>query len=211
MRKLQDLAKIVSVEINDTLKEINREKDARGNWRTLVRIVVSFDVDDVLTDEQRAKLAKLTDAQKQFLQRTKRTFNVSNLFNASDVLPNSFETPEGGFDDATQDALVEKVKAFFVSIGNVSLFTAHTFSIEELTENKYKILYDAENETPIRERSYLSSGFADDDERIKNVLSSQLANQIADGDVITEKAAASPKNAAPAPAPAPAPAAKMPF
>lgn len=208
MRKLQDLAKIVSVEINDTLKQINREKDARGNWRTLVRIVVSFDVDDVLTDEQRAKLAKLTDAQCAFLQRTKRTFNVSNLFNASDVLPNPFETPEGGFDDATQDALVEKVKAFFTSIGNVSLFTAHTFSVEELTENKYKILYDSENETPIRERSYLSSGFADDDERIKNVLSSQLANQITDGDVLTEKLTtetASTESAAPAPA------AKTPF
>lgn len=186
MRKLQDLAKIVSVEINDTLKGINREKDARGNWRTLVRIVVSFDVDDVLTDEQKAKLAKLTDGQKAFLQRTKRTFNVSNLFNASDVLPTPFDTPEGGFDDTTQDALVEKVKTFFASIGNVSLFTAHTFSIKELTE-KYDVVYDAETETVIRERSYLSSGFADDDERIKNVLSSQLANQITDGDILTEK------------------------
>ena len=192
MRKLQDLAKIVSVEINDTLKEINREKDARGNWRTLVRIVVSFDVEDVLTDEQKTKLAKLSDAQKAFLQRTKRQFNVSNLFNASDVLDKPFDTPEGGFDDATQDALVEKVKSFFTSIGNVSLFTAHTFTIAELTDNAFNVVYDAENETIIRERSYLSSGFADDDERIKNVLSSQLANQIADGDVITEKPTAAP-------------------
>lgn len=210
MRKLQDLAKIVSVEINDTLKQINREKDARGNWRTLVRVVVSFDVEDVLSDEQKAKLAKLTDAQKQFLQRTKRQFNVSNVFNASDVLPTPFETPEGGFDDATQDALVEKVKAFFASIENVSLFTVHTFSIEELTEKKYKVLYDSDNETPIRERSYLSSGFADDDERIKNVLSSQLANQITDGDVLTEKPTT---ETAPAtePTPTPTPAAKVPF
>lgn len=192
MRKLQDLAKVVSVEINDTLKEINREKDARGNWRTLVRIVVSFDVEDVLTDEQKTKLAKLSDAQKAFLQRTKRQFNVSNLFNASDVLDKPFDTPEGGFDDATQDALVEKVKSFFTSIGNVSLFTAHTFTIAELTDNAFNVVYDAENETIIRERSYLSSGFADDDERIKNVLSSQLANQIADGDVITEKPTAAP-------------------
>ena len=192
MRKLQDLAKIVSVEINDTLKEINREKDARGNWRTLVRIVVSFDVEDVLTDEQKTKLAKLSDAQKAFLQRTKRQFNVSNLFNASDVLDKPFDTPEGGFDDATQDTLVEKVKSFFTSIGNVSLFTAHTFTIAELTDNAFNVVYDAENETIIRERSYLSSGFADDDERIKNVLSSQLANQIADGDVITEKPTAAP-------------------
>ena len=192
MRKLQDLAKIVSVEINDTLKEINREKDARGNWRTLVRIVVSFDVEDVLTDEQKTKLAKLSDAQKAFLQRTKRQFNVSNLFNASDVLDKPFDTPEGGFDDATQDALVEKVKLFFTSIGNVSLFTAHTFTIAELTDNAFNVVYDAANETIIRERSYLSSGFADDDERIKNVLSSQLANQIADGDVITEKPTAAP-------------------
>ena len=192
MRKLQDLAKVVSVEINDTLKEINREKDARGNWRTLVRIVVSFDVEDVLTDEQKTKLAKLSDAQKAFLQRTKRQFNVSNLFNASDVLDKPFDTPEGGFDDATQDALVEKVKLFFTSIGNVSLFTAHTFTIAELTDNAFNVVYDAENETIIRERSYLSSGFADDDERIKNVLSSQLANQIADGDVITEKPTAAP-------------------
>lgn len=210
MRKLQDLAKIVSVEINDTLKEVNREKDARGNWRTLVRIVVSFDVEDVLTDEQKAKLAKLTDEQKAFLQRTKRTFNVSNLFNASDVLPTPFETPEGGFDDATQDTLVEKVKTFFASIGNVSLFTAHTFSVKELTE-KYDVVYDAETETVIRERSYLSSGFADDDERIKNVLSSQLANQIADGDVITEKATANVENVASQPAKENSGAKKLPF
>lgn len=191
MRKIQDIAKVVSVEITDNLKEINREKDARGNWRTLVRIVVSFDVDETLSEEQKAKFAKLSDAQKAFLQRTKRTFNVSNLFNASDVLPTPFETPQGGFDDATQDALVEKVKAFFASIGNVSLFTAHTFSVKELTD-KYDVVFDAENETPIRERSYLSSGFADDDERIKNVLAAQLANQIADGDVITEKSSTTP-------------------
>ena len=185
MRKLQDLAKVVSVEITDALKEINREKDARGNWRTLIRLVVSFDVDETLSEEQKAKFARLTDAQKAFLQRTKRTFNVSNLFNASDVLPTPFDTPEGGFDDATQDALVEKVKEFFKSIGNVALFTCHTFAVNELSD--FSVVYDAENETPIRERSYLSSGFADDDERIKNVLASQLATQIADGDVITEK------------------------
>jgi len=207
MRKLQDLAKVVSVEITDNLKEINREKDLRGNWRTLVRIVVSFDVDEIMNDEQKAKFAKLTDAQKAFLQRTKRTFNVSNLFNASDVLPQPFETPEGGFDDATQDALVEKVKAFFATIGNISLFTAHTFSVKELTD-KYDVVYDAETETMIRERSYLSSGFADDDERIKNVLATQLANQIADGDILTEKQSVT------APATAPVsdkPAAKLPF
>lgn len=181
MRKLQDLAKIVSVEINDTLKEINREQDARGNWRTLVRLVVSFDVEDALTDEQKAKLAKLTDEQKAFLQRTKRAFSVSNLFNASDVLPTAFETPEGGFDDATQDALVTKVKEYLAKIGNKSLFTCHTFAVNELSE--FSILYDAENGTTIRERSYLSSGFADDDERIKNILSSQLAQQIENGEV----------------------------
>lgn len=190
MRKLQDLAKVVSVEITDALKEINREKDARGNWRTLVRLVVSFDVDETLTDEQKAKFARLTDAQKAFLQRTKRTFSVSNLFNASDVLPTPFDTPEGGFDDATQEALVEKVREFFKSIGNTSLFTCHTFAISELSD--FSVVYDAENETPIRERSYLSSGFADDDERIKNVLASQLATQIADGDVITEKPTTTP-------------------
>lgn len=204
MRKLQDLAKIVSVEINDTLKGINREKDARGNWRTLVRVVVSFDVDETLSEEQKAKFAKLSDAQKAFLQRTKRQFNVSNLFNASDVLPTPFETPEGGFDDATQDALVTKVKDFFSSIGNVSLFTCHTFAISELSD--FNVVYDAENETAIRERSYLSSGFADDDERIKNILSAQLATQIADGDVITQKA-----TKAPATAPETATTAKMPF
>lgn len=182
MRKLQDLAKVINVEITDAMKEINREKDLRGNWRTLVRVVVSFDVDDVLTDEQKAKFARLTDAQKAFLQRTKRQFNVSNLFNASDVLPTPFATPEGGFDDATQDALVAKVKEFFNSISNVSLFTCHTFTIKELTETN-DVVYDSESGTPIRERSYLSSGFADDDERIKNVLSSQLAQQIVDGDI----------------------------
>lgn len=203
MRKLQDLAKIISVEITDALKEINREKDVRGNWRTLVRVVVSFDVDETLSEEQKAKFAKLTDAQKAFLQRTKRQFNVSNLFNASDVLPTPFETPEGGFDDQTQDALVAKVKEFFASIGNVSLFTCHTFAISELSD--FSVVYDAENETAIRERSYLSSGFADDDERIKNILASQLATQIADGDIITEKT-----TKAPATAPT-ATAAKMPF
>lgn len=204
MRKLQDLAKIVSVEITDALKEINREKDVRGNWRTLVRVVVSFDVDETLSEEQKAKFAKLTDAQKAFLQRTKRQFNVSNLFNASDVLPQPFETPQGGFDDQTQDALVAKVKDFFSSIGNVSLFTCHTFAISELSD--FSVVYDAENETAIRERSYLSSGFADDDERIKNILASQLATQIADGDIITEKT-----TKAPATAPETATTAKMPF
>lgn len=209
MRKLQDLAKIVSVEITDALKEINREKDVRGNWRTLVRVVVSFDVDETLSDEQKAKFAKLSDAQKAFLQRTKRQFNVSNLFNASDVLPQSFDTPEGGFDDATQDALVTKVKEFFASIGNVALFTCHTFAISELSD--FSVVYDAENETAIRERSYLSSGFADDDERIKNILASQLATQIADGDIITEKTTKAPATAPETAPTAPTTATKLPF
>ena len=209
MRKLQDLAKIISVEITDALKEINREKDVRGNWRTLVRVVVSFDVDETLSEEQKAKFARLTDAQKAFLQRTKRQFNVSNLFNASDVLPQPFETPQGGFDDQTQDALVAKVKDFFSSIGNVSLFTCHTFAISELSD--FSVVYDAENETAIRERSYLSSGFADDDERIKNILSAQLASQIADGDIITEKTTKAPATAPATATTAPTTATKLPF
>ena len=185
MRKLQDLAKIISVEINDTLKEINREKDARGNWRTLIRLVVSFDVEEVLTDEQRAKLSRLTAEQKAFVQRTKRAFNVSNLFNASDVLPTSFETPEGGFDDVTQDTIVGKIKDYLSTIGNMSLFTCHTFAVNELCD--FETLYDAENGTAIRERSYLSSGFADDDERIKNILSSQIAQQLEEGEITNIK------------------------
>lgn len=212
MRKLQDIAKVVGVEITDNLKEINREKDARGNWRTLVRIVVSFDIEDTLTDEQRAKLEKLSDAQKAFLQRTKRTFNVSNLFNASDVLPTPFETPEGGFDDATQDALLSKVKEFFTSIGNVALFTCHIFAVNELSD--FSVVYDAENGTPIRERSYLSSGFADDDERIKNILAAQLANQIAEGDVTTTSPNAQPATVPTSteqPTTTAKPAAKLPF
>ena len=206
MRKLQDLAKVINVEITDALKEINREKDSRGNWRTLVRVVVSFDVEDVLTDDQKAKLARLTDEQRAFLQRTKRRFSVSNLFNASDILPTSFNTPEGGFDNATQDALLAKVKEFFASIGNVSLFTCHTFSVSELSD--FSVVYDTENGTPIRERSYLSSGFADDDDRIKNVLAAQLANQIAEGDVTTTAPNAQPATAQPTTA---QPTAKLPF
>lgn len=209
MRKLQDLAKIVSVEINDTLKAINREKDARGNWRTLVRLVVSFDDDETLTDEQKAKFARLSEEQKAFLKRTKRTFNVSNLFNASDVLATPFETPENGFDDATQDALVQKVKSFFASIENTSLFTCHVFSIKELTGN-LDVVYDAESGTPIRERSYLSSGFADDDERIKSILSTQLQTQINDGDILTTQQPT--KTATPtAETPTATPTAKLPF
>lgn len=184
MKKIQDLARIVGVEIDDTLKEINRQKDIRGNWRTLVRLVVSFYIENSLNDQQTMLLSKLTSEQKAFMQRTKRgrnTFNVSNLFNASDILPEPFETPENGFSDEQQDAIVARVKEFIKSIGNISIFTVHTFNISELCN--YEVLYDCKTGKEIRERSYLSSGFNDDDEKVKNILSNYMQELIDNGEV----------------------------
>lgn len=184
MRKIQDIARIVGVEIDDTLKDINRHKDIRGNWRTLVRLVVSFNIEDSLNEQQTMLLSKLTCEQKAFMQRTKRshkTLNVSNLFNISDVLPEPLETPENGFSDEQQNEIVNRVKEYIKSLGNISIFTVHTFDLSELC--KYKVLFDCISGKQIYERSYLSSGFNDDDEKVKNILSNHLHDQLRNGDV----------------------------
>lgn len=184
MKKIQDLAKIIGVEIDDTLKDINRHKDIRGNWRTLVRLVVSFYIENSLNDQQTMLLSKLTSEQRAFMRRTNRshkTINVSNLFNASDILPEPFDTPENGFSDEQQDAIVARVKEYLKSIGNISIFTVHTFNLFELCN--YDVLYDCKTGKEIHERSYLSSGFNDDDEKVKNILSNYLQELIDNGEV----------------------------
>lgn len=186
MKKIQDIAEIIRVEIDDTLKGVNRQKDARGNWRTLVRLVVSFEIEDNLTDKQKMLYAKLTDEQKALMYRLKRshkTFKVSNFFNASDILPVPFDTPKGGFSDDEQDIIVAKIKEFLKTINNKSIFTVHTFSVNELCNHSF--LYDSITGVLIKERSYLSSGFEDDEERIRTVLANQLQELLNNGEMRT--------------------------
>lgn len=183
MNKKQDFAQIVGVEIPDGLKELNRSEDARGNFRTAIRIVVSF-AENNMTEAQKKLYERATPEQKRIMDANKIRLQYSGLFNAENIIVdaqgNPFVTPNGGLSDEQQAQVLQKVKDTFANCNNTAIFTLYDFSIAELTDGKH-IKVETENGTQISSRSRLFFEFFDDDETAKRMVQNSLQNHIEDG------------------------------
>lgn len=183
MNKKQDFAQIVGVEIPDGLKELNRTQDARGNFRTALRIIVSF-AENNMTDAQKKMYERATPEQRRIMNANKIRLQYSGLFNAENIIldtdGNPFVTPDGGLTDEQQTKVLQKVKDTFKNCGNTAIFTLYDFSIAELTEGKHTKV-ETENGTQISSRSRLFFEFFDDDETAKRMVQNSLQNHIENG------------------------------
>ena len=183
MNKKQDFAQIVGVEIPDALKELNREKDNRGNFRTAVRLIVSFSENN-LTEAQKKLYEKATPEQKRIMEANKISLQYSGLFNAENIILKAdgtpFVTPDGGLTDEQQDKIIAHCKETFAACKNQAIFTLYEFSISELTDGKHTKV-KTENGTTLSSRSRLFFQFFDDDETAKRMIQNSLQNHIDDG------------------------------
>lgn len=216
MRTFSEIGNIVGVEINDDLKERNRTKRDGYPLTTGFRLVVQFSVGDELTEKERELLARIKDesARKQMERdilshRRKETY--SNVFNVEDTLKTKsgepFVTPDGGFDDATQDKLVEMLKEYFKKANNQGVFSVVTFTISELLkdvkgyENVTYLMYDKETEDgevtrKIPDQSMLFWGIFSDIDAAYDLIRKSLLRRIDDGTLYLDTAVTKPNNTA---------------
>lgn len=187
MQKLQDFGKIVSVELSDAIKELNRTQDARGNFRTAIRLVVQFATSDNMTDAQRKLYERATPEQKRIMDANKVRISYSNLFNAENIITdangNPFVTPNGGLSDEQQNAVLAKVKETFAKVGNTCIFTVYEFGINELTDGELDAVYTEEG-VKLTSRSRLFFEFFDDDESAKRMIKTSLQTRLDDGELL---------------------------
>jgi hypothetical protein len=194
-----DLARVVSVEIPDALKERNRETDEGREPQTGYRIVISFSSSDELSDEEKKLLSKVTndvvrEKMRANILANRTQIRYSGVFNADDLnldLGNGkvFKTPKGGLTDEQQDNLLKKIIAYYEEIGNENIFTVITAEIGELTkgtesETEYLLYTNSDgNEVEIREQSRIFFGVFTDEDAAFNMLKKSILRRIADGDL----------------------------
>ena len=199
MQSKFDLAKVVSVEIPDTLKQNNREETDGREPQTGYRIVISFSSSDDLSDKEKELLSKVTndtirEKMKANILANRTQIRYSGVFNADDLqldLGNGkvFKTPKGGLTDEQQDNLLKKIVSYYESIGNENIFTVMTEEISALTKGTEKetdyLLYKNANgeQIEIREQSRIFFGVFTDEESAFNMLKRSILRRIESGDL----------------------------
>ena len=194
-----DLAKVVSIEIPEALKQRNRETDEGREPQTGYRIVISFSSSDELSDEEKKLLSKVTndairEKMKANILANRTQIRYSGVFNADDLdldLGNGkiFKTPKGGLSDEQQENLLKKIIAYYEELGNENIFTVVTEEIAALTkgtENETDVLLyeNANGETSeIREQSRIFFGGFTDEEAAFNMLKRSVLRRIENGDL----------------------------
>lgn len=211
-----DLAKVVSVEIPDALKERNRQSDESHEPQTGYRIVISFSSSDDLSDKEKELLSKVTndtirEKMRANILANRTQIRYSGVFNADDLdldLGNGkiFKTPKGGLSDEQQDNLLKKIVAYYAALGNENIFTVVTAEISELTkgtenETDYVLYTNADNnEVEIREQSRIFFGVFTDEDAAFNMLKKSILRRITENDLelpnTTKPVTAENKNAA---------------
>ena len=201
MRHFAEIGSIVGVEINGELKERNRTKRDGYALTTGFRLIVQFSVGDELTEKERELLARIKDEDARMQMKNdilnhRRKETYSNVFNVEDTLKTkngeAFITPDGGFDDATQDKLVERLKEYFKKTNNQGIFSVVTFTIAELLkdvkgyENVTYLLYDKQTDDgevtrKVPDQSMLFWGVFTDTDAAFDLIRKSLMRRIDDG------------------------------
>ena len=194
-----DLAKVVSLEIPDALKQHNREETEGREPQTGYRIVISFSASDDLSEKERELLNKVSneairEKMKANILANRTQIRYSGVFNADDLdidLGNgkTFKTPKGGLSDEQQDNLLKKIVAYYEALGNENIFTVVTEEISTLTkgtENETDfLLYENSNgeQSEIREQSRIFFGVFTDEDAAFNMLKRSVLRRIESGDL----------------------------
>ena len=161
MKKINQIATINDVSLNDKLKEWNEENEA---FRVQLRIVYAADNSKDDNDDDLLSLADFEEAGAS----VGKTYTC--LINFDSLLTNKHT--EKAQDDALKE-LVEKFK------GKKARFSTFDFTISELTDGKEKAINDGTHTYSSLANTYL--GNIDDEESEFNKLKNRM-NDMIDGD-----------------------------
>ena len=162
MKKINEIATINDVSLNDKLKEWNEENEA---FRVQLRI--AYAAENSKDDEEDEDLLSLSDFEKAGAS-VGKTYTC--LINFDSLLTKKH-------DERTQeDALKELSKKF---VGKKARFSTFDFTISELTDGKEKAINDGTHTYSSLANTYL--GKVDDEESEFNKLKNRMVDMV-DGD-----------------------------
>ena len=162
MKKINEIATINDVSLNDKLKEWNEENEA---FRVQLRI--AYAAENSKDDEEDEDLLSLSDFEKAGAS-VGKTYTC--LINFDSLLTKKH-------DERTQeDALKELSKKF---VGKKARFSTFDFTISELTDGKEKAINDGTHTYSSLANTYL--GKVDDEESEFNKLKNRMQDMV-DGD-----------------------------
>lgn len=162
MKKINEIATINDVSLNDKLKEWNEENDA---FRVQLRI--AYAAENSKDDEEDEDLLSLSDFEEAGAS-VGKTYTC--LVNFDSLLTKKH-------DERTQeDALKELSKKF---VGKKARFSTFDFTISELTDGKEKAINDGTHTYSSLANTYL--GKVDDEESEFNKLKNRMVDMV-DGD-----------------------------
>lgn len=161
MKKINQIATINDVSLNDKLKEWNEENEA---FRVQLRISYAADNSKDEEDEDLLSLADFEDAGAS----VGKTYTC--LINFDSLLTKKHD------ERAQEDALKELSKKF---VGKKARFSTFDFTISELTDGKEKAINDGTHTYSSLANTYL--GNIDDEESEFNKLKNRMVDMV-DGD-----------------------------
>lgn len=160
MKKINQIATINDVSLNDKLKEWNEDNDA---FRVQLRIAYAAESSKDDNDEDLLSLADFEEAGAS----VGKTYTC--LINFDSLLPDKH-------DERTQEKALEKLVSKFK--GKKARFSTFDFTISELTDGKEKAINDGTHTYSSLANTYL--GNADDEESEFNKLKNRMLDMVDD-------------------------------
>lgn len=192
MQKVQNVFPIYKLETNEKIRDL---ADDRGQIYCRVAIMPTGTT-DVLTDEQKELLSKLSEKQRNTTLKGQLEREISNVFPVSvfsDYIDGLDELAksEEYFSEDGQNEIISQLSDLLKD--EKFIFTYYTESIENLLKgteyNGTKVLYYENSDgtiKPVRSRNNLYFGFFDSEEETFSFMQSRLLSDIEDENIMLE-------------------------
>lgn len=190
-----DVGYIRTLEITDEMKKSVNREFGEYTPTTAYRCVISFGASsNQLSQEEEKLLEKLPESvreqQRKIILSNKTIIPYSLLLNAEDILSTEekpFTTPQSGYTDEQQDAILAKVKEKWAALGNASIFTLWEFDVAELTKDTEfecsSVFTDDGTQMSTRSRVFV--GVFSDEATAFNMIRRSLITKLKNGDLFT--------------------------
>lgn len=190
-----DVGYIRTLEITDEMKKSVNREFGEYTPTTAYRCVISFGASSNQLSQEEEKLLErlpeeVREQQRKVILSNKTIIPYSLLLNAEDILSTDekpFTTPQSGYTDEQQDAILAKVKEKWSELGNCSIFTLWEFDVAELTKGTQfecnSVFTD--DGTQMSSRSRVFVGVFADEATAFNMIRRSLINKLQDDDLHT--------------------------
>lgn len=190
-----DVGYIRTLEITDEMKKSVNREFGEYTPTTAYRCVISFGASsNQLSQEEEKLLERLPEEvrkqQRKVILSNKTIIPYSLLLNAEDILSTDekpFTTPQSGYTDEQQDAILAKIKEKWAELGNCSIFTLWEFDVVDLTKDTEFECSSVftEDGTQMSTRSRVFVGVFADEATAFNMIRRSLITKLKDADLFT--------------------------